>query len=279
MSETIVRYLGEVPRQAIWGILLIILAVAVLHPLNLPVGVTDATEGVYNVIEALEPGDIVIWQGSNAFQWLVETAPAGVAVLNHLAMKEGVKLIILPTSSEHAFFAKYCLDLSEYPEKKTYGEDYVILQYLPGGNPAIMSFLDGIQETVITTDWYGTPIEEIPVIDLYHDHNDIDVWIGVGSGAYTMVYYVNQKDPRIACIDLEQAAWFVMFYIYITTGQLKGMTNGMRGGGEYERLIGRSGLGQTGIDTIQLISAFLIVLVVMGNISTALKRRAGEEGA
>ena len=272
MSTSLIKYLGEIPRRLIYLVIIILLVFATMFPLKVPMTISDSTRKVYETIDALKPGDIVLCQGANAFMWMVECSGAVVAVVNHLATKEGVKLIILPMSPEQGYFMEYCLSLSEYPKSKIYGEDWAFLDYLPGMDPALDAFLNDVHKTV-SVDWYGTPIDELPVMNLIKDHHDIDVFISVGSGPYQAIYFVNAKNPNIIILDLDQASWYSYVVMYIKTGQIYGATNGPRGAGEYERLLGQSGLGTSMTDAVSLTTALIIILLIIGNIHDAIIKR------
>jgi len=274
MIEKVFNYLDNIPRQAFWGIVLGIMILVTLNPINSPINVTDYTKTVYNIVDNTTSGDVVVVASRNQFMWCVEAASTTIAFLNHLSTKEGVKVIFFPYGPESAFFFQYCLDLSDYPKTKEYGKDYVMLEYVPGLLVTVSLFVNDIS-SVIRSDFYGKPVDEIPVMEGINSIHDVDIWCTIGSFVQAEVYYVRPASETVKIIDLEQSAVFIWNYMYVTAGLIDGMTNGMVAGGEYEKLMGAPGIGQTGVDALNLIYVLVIGSIIIGNISYFVKRRKG----
>ena len=62
---------------------------------------------------------------------------------------------------------------------------------------------------------------------------------------------------------------------YLASGQMKTMVSGLRGAAEYENLIGRDGGGGRGMLAQPSAHLYVILLIVLGNISYFLKKRKG----
>lgn len=60
----------------------------------------------------------------------------------------------------------------------------------------------------------------------------------------------------------------------MAAGQLKGLVVGLRGGGEYEKLINKPGEATAGLDAISTTHILIFICVILGNIGYFAARRA-----
>ncbi|MGB2697598.1 MAG: hypothetical protein WBD28_07045, partial [Candidatus Zixiibacteriota bacterium] len=57
------------------------------------------------------------------------------------------------------------------------------------------------------------------------------------------------------------------FYPYLQSGQLKGLLGGMKGAAEYEKLVGKIGLGRRGMDSQSVSHIVVFLFILIGNIA------------
>ncbi|NIN63704.1 MAG: hypothetical protein GTO63_03115, partial [Anaerolineae bacterium] len=160
----------------------------------------------------------------------------------HLFEKPEIKIIMLAMGrDEGPLLAELTL---KYIDKhgKEYGEDYVNLGFFAGAEAAMASFASDIPG-LVKTDYYGTPIGQLKVMEGLSNLNDVGLFICLWSGTPGWSEYLRQ--------------WYTPYEIpvvggtlgivgpgaqpYVAAGQLKGLVVGLRGGGEYEKLIGKPG--------------------------------------
>jgi uncharacterized membrane protein YeaQ/YmgE (transglycosylase-associated protein family) len=60
-------------------------------------------------------------------------------------------------------------------------------------------------------------------------------------------------------------------------GIIQGVIAGLRGGAEYEFLIGQPGAGLAGMDSISFSHSMVIILLILGNLGYAVQRFSGGE--
>ncbi len=150
---------------------------------------------------------------------------------------------------------------------KEYGDDYVNIGFFAGAEAAMASFASDIPG-LVKVDYYGTPIDQLSVMDGLMDLNDIDLficlWSGTpGWGEYLRQWYTPYEIPVIGGtlgINGPGAA------PYVAAGQLKGLVVGLRGGAEYEKLINKPGEAISGMDAITTSHLLVIAFVIFGNI-------------
>jgi len=89
----------RIDKRVIYLILFVVVSYPLLRPVGLPLTVGRETKGVYDYIEKLQPGDVVVMSFDYSPSSFAEQHPQAVAVLNHLMRKPGVKIICVAFGS------------------------------------------------------------------------------------------------------------------------------------------------------------------------------------
>ena len=271
MSKSIWSKMAEVDRRALYWVIFIGLAIPFINPLGLPVPITEMTKAVYDKVETLGPNNIALFSIAGGVSAWPEIAPAMVATMRHL-VKRQVKIVIWGFSTDQDI----TLDMikSNVPELETkykYGEDWVYMGYLAGGETAVAALASDVH-SVFKADKYGTPIEKLPLIQRVKSAKDIDLVLTVDTGSYILFYIRHWnvgKGTPIAEIGIAMQADMVVYY----PANLVGLLIGVRGGAEYEKLIGRLGGGTTTMDAINISHLLFIVAIVLANVGYVMTRR------
>lgn len=269
MAQKTTLRIPELRSEYIWLILIIGFLIPAVNPLGSPFPVSDVTVKIYNMIEALPEGSIIIMGGSGVFAFDLESSAGMISCIKQMARLK-LRLVTLPLGTEAAQFEKYCIDAARVDEKFggpwKYGEDYVLLPYLPGGSAALVAFLGDVHGT-ISLDLAGTPIEQLPLMNDLRDYNDIAVWICPHWGFVTIIRYVTGEFD-ITSISFAQSSAYAFFSPYMAAypGKVY-MTNGYLGGAQYEKLNEIKGLGHMVIDSYLIVSILIIAFVVLGNLT------------
>jgi hypothetical protein len=249
-----------------------------MQPLGAPFPTSDVTVSAFETIENLPEGSIVVIGGSGAFAFDLESSAANIPAIQQMANK-GLKLVNVPLSTEAVQFQKYLVDGSKVDSTQggpwEYGVDWVQLPYLPGQAAALVSLLEDVHDT-ISVDVYGTPLEELPLMQEFRNHEDISLWICPHWGFPDIARYVT-GEKGITSISFCQAGAYAMYtpYMMAYPGKIF-LTNGFLGGAQYERLMGVKGLGHAAIDGYAVISAVLIIFILLGNIKLLTSGREEE---
>jgi len=268
----------ELSSRAVWAVLLVIFIVTSIIPMGAPFVISEYTLEAYNLFEELPEGSIVVMGGAYVFAFDLESSAGMIATLKQMA-RLGHKLVCAPLAVEAVQYEKYCIDMARVDEKYggpwKYGVDYVILPYIPGGDAALVSFLEDVKATV-SVDVAGTPLSELPLMDEFNNWEDIDVWALPHYGVTSIARFV-VGERGIPMIHHAQAASFAgdINYMAIYPG-LVFATNGFLGGAQYERLEGIKGIGHAAVDGYYLVSAALIGFIILGN-ATMLTETEEEE--
>lgn len=262
-----------------WIYFLFVLGIVIptIVPLGLPITVSEPTIKIYDFINSLEPGSIVVFQGGIMPLAVPELYTAMKGLLRHVFSIPGVR-VYLPASGGTYGVEILIRAMSEIwgdPRNipgKVYGEDYVILPYMRYGT----SVLALNPQSIWSFDYYGTPVEQIP---LYMDYSR-------GSDAALAIHF---------CIGPAFTQWVNYFYIlegtklvmptygyiytellpYYTTEQIVGYMVGLRGGAEYEKLMGAKGESIAATDALSGTYIWILVIVLIGNVGNAIKKLSG----
>ncbi len=273
-----VAKVGALPRWFVMTLVVIFMAIPLLHPLGLPIVVSESTKDYYNAIDQLKPGDVVLFDigfGSGGYPTL---GPATIAILRHCFSKD-LKVVLMATSQEGCVIYPLIMDEVK-PEEvygAKYGEDYVFLGYIAGVQTAMAAVL-GDLHAAAPVDHFGNPIGTLPMMANIRGADDIDVVAYLTTAGETSegwVYQAYSRYKKVTC-----GGWLSMMTPsmkpYYDAGALAGMLDGIRGAAEYEYLIGQPGDAMKTTDILNLTQTWVLILVILGNIAYFATR--GKEG-
>ncbi len=272
-----IEKVGAMPRWLVMTLVVIFMAIPLIHPLGLPIVVSEATQDYFNAIDKLSPGDVVLFDigfGSGGYPTL---GPAAIAILRHCFSKN-LKVVIMATQQEGTMM--YPLIMEKVDPEGTYGakygEDYVFLGYLAGVQTAMAAVLGDIHSAA-PVDYFGTSIDNIPMLKDIKGADDIALvayLTTAGEVAEGWVYQSYSRYGKPTC-----GGWLSMMTPslkpYYDTGALVGMLDGIRGAAEYEFLIKKPGDALKTTDVLNLTQTWVLVLVILGNLAYFAAKKEG----
>jgi len=272
--------LGALPREIVLGLVLIAMIVPAIRPLGLPILVGDMAKDWYRTVEELPEGSIVLFDigyGSGGYPSL---GPANVAVFHHF-FKKGLRVVVMATAAEGPLMYSLVMEKVK-PEERygaVYGEDYVFLGYIAGVQTAMAAILGNIHAAV-STDYFGTPIEEIPLIQE----------IGVPSN-FAVVGYLTTAGgiaegwvyQAYSAYGLPMLGGFLSMMTpslkpYYDTRQLLGLIDGLKGAADMEYLVGVPGDAIRSSDILSFTQTLVLIFILIGNIAYFGAKTTRKEG-
>lgn len=266
------KKIRSLDRRIIYLVFLIALGIPIIKPIGTPFAICPNTQTFYDYIEDIEPGDVVVL----SYDFLVtskdELNPGALAVTRHiLEKKKGVKLIMLSFNSVGPMLIDSNMELFEKEgliNDWVYGEDWVNLGFVPGGENAMSAFAKDVTGT-FKRDRRGNKTEDLPILAGVNNAGDIDLLINIGSLGTTVPSYVRQV------VDIYGTPFIANLFSvsvgdtmpYVHSGQVKAYTNGLLGAGEYEAIYGHAGAGTSAIDSYSFGHLTIIFFILVGNIS------------
>lgn len=271
---SLLKKILNIPDRYIYIALLIALVFPLLRPLGLPISVSDTTRTYFEGIDALEPGTIVFVAHDAHPATEMELGLSSHAVLNHLFKKEGLRIVTVSLSTGGPMFWEKTLEevgaLDKY--RNGYGDDYVYLGYLAGGETAIAALTVGIDKATGGVDFYGTDLSDLKLMQEVNEASDFDILINVDApGDWPLMwmrqwavpfetpYYVNPLGGVAASL-----------WPFIEAGQIQAMLVGAKGAAEYELLSKSPGRAIAGMDAQSVGQLYLLGLVIVTNIAYVL---------
>jgi hypothetical protein len=264
--------------------LFVLLVVAVALPsfvrISIPVHVFDDTMGVYRSIEGVARANtgkryrkmvlvMCDWgPGSKGENW-----PQTESVIHHM-LRRGVPFMIMGIDTVGPTLAEGMAERIAPRYGRRYGVDWVSFGFRYFGDPQLLSFVKDVPGFV-QRDIHGTPVAKLPVMAGIHDMSDVPLLIDVAAGPEVDRWIrLAQPTYRFKAAFGATAVMAPAYYPYLDSGQLSGLLVGMRGGAEYEELLGAPGQATQGMTLQSMAHLLVAALVILGNIGYVVGRRA-----
>jgi hypothetical protein len=273
----------KLDRRLIYLFMLVVVSLPLLTGLTLPPARMKAAEKLFSLIEDLqpEPGKIALVVLDFGPSTKAENKPQSLLMIEHLMRKR------IPI----AFFSQYALAeglLNSLPqevadrltkesptERWQYGKDWVNLGYRPGGDLFIQSLAksENLVET-FKVDSFGTSLSSVPMLAGVNTIKDVQFLGEITglSGVFDSLIQFFQREgykPKFGhgctSITIPEA------YIYLDSGQLSGLLEGVAGAAWYAQLL-NSKFKRSGVDEALKVNTALgvahlaiIFLIILGN--------------
>lgn len=258
--------LQNMDPRIIYLILLLLVSIPLLSPLGIPLSINEMTRTVYNLVDDLEAGDRVLMAINYNPSDTADIEPQAVAVLKHLLQKD-VRVAMVSFAASGPLIAEQLLQ--PYVQAgKTYGSDMINLGFIPGGETAIRSIGSDVVGTA-KVDYQGKDLLQAPLLAGVHDCRDFDlvyVLSGYTPGLPEWVQQV-QGPLNVRLVGTSTTVSVPSCMPFVQSGQIAGLTSGLRGAAEYELLLQEPGLAVTMMDAQSLGHLTIILFVVIGNIA------------
>lgn len=271
----LIEFLNKMDRRIIFAILIFLAFLPVAVPLGLPVPINEITTLSYEAMEGLSSGDLIAISFDYAGGSAAELYPQNLVMMKH-ALAKGLRVITIAFAIGGSEMAEQCITESGYEAATEYGVDYVNLGFAAGFETAMSAFAQD-PHSLISADFYGTPISDLPIMDDFNGLDDLALIAFTTSTSQD--HYIRQwtgyNAVVIGCI---QSLYFSVMNVYMGTGQIVGFINGLRGSAEYELLTKELGVGVLTMDQASVTHLYAILLLVIGNIGYYLERSRNQKG-
>lgn len=274
MTLNLFSKLSSIDSRYIYLLIGIAVIVPLIFPLKLPLGITSESKALFDKVESLKEGSVVMLTFDYYPSTLPETQPMSYAALKHLFRKniKVVTLTLVPYGSL-SIMEQVVNDVAkEY--HKVYGADYVNLGYKYGSD-AVMLGMGKRITNIFPRDNYDNRLEDLPLMRKVKNYRNID-FIFIVSDNATVDYWVSLVNARYGT-PMGAGVTAVMApkcYSYLQTKQLVGLLGGMKGAAEYEKLSKNYGRAMVGMDPQSIIHILIILFIVVGNVGYFVTRKS-----
>ena len=258
-------------RQLIFILIALSVTVPLVIKIGLPNEVTSEVMQVYEEIDRLDSGSVVLVSFDHEASSLPEVKPMAQAILRHCFARK-LKVIGLALLAEGTAIGEQILRETADEYKAEYGKDYVFLGFRPQFQAAILGMGEDIRR-VFPQDYSSTPLIRLPMMGSVKNYEDIALIVSVTDGdmpVWWVDYAVSRYHKRLAAAAT--AVMATSFYPFLSSGQMIGLLGGLKGAAEYEMLIDKPGMGQRGMDAQSVCHLVIILLVVIGNVGYFIKK-------
>lgn len=284
--------LMKLDRRWVYLLLIIVCVWAYGSSFSVPILVMPEVQTIYDRVESLPEGSVVLVAIDYDPNALAELHPMTYAIVEQCWRKK-VKIIFTALSMNGPGMCVQALrDITDSVSvDKEYngvmyegreivnGVDYCFLGYKPYYAIVILGMGQAFK-LPFPTDYYGTPLDEVPMMKSIINYDQVDLVIDISGGNITDAW-ISYGQGRFG-FDLALGLTGVMtaqYYPFLGSGQVIGIMGGLLGAAQYEKLTDNPGRGKDGM-RVQLPAHLVIIMfIVMGNVGYfANRRRLKREG-
>lgn len=278
-------------RRFIYLLVLVSLAVPLYYRLSLPPARMKSAEKLYQVVESTEfgTGDIALVLMDFGPNSKAENAPQTEVVIEHLMRKHIPFAVTSSYAQAEGFLETIPTAVADKLNREvasgswSYGKDWVNLGFRPGGFnlwKSVSSTENMIE--LLKTDARGNDLATIPAFQNVRTLRNIRLVAQLTSLVGTLeplLQFLKTKDYRPEFVHGCTSITIPQAYIYLDSGQLRGLLEGVPGAAWYSGLLSKANPGRapdeaqitnTGLGVAHLV---IIFLVLMGNAASVFKGR------
>jgi hypothetical protein len=267
--------LSQIDRRVLFVIIFICVLIPLLLGARMKMSVTAPVLGLYEAIERLEPGSYVWLAADYDPGSMPELYPMNVALVEHLFEKD-IRVISASLWAPGPPLAQRVFEDLASKYGKQYGTDYVNLGFKEGREAVMISAAENLRRT-FPEDYYGTPVDSIPMLRGIENLRDLEMIVAISAGYPGIKEWIMQVATRYETVigGGVTAVTGPEMYPYIQSGQLVGLLSGMKGAAEYEELVKRPGLGISGMVAQSTVHVMVVVFIIFANAVYFLEKRRG----
>jgi hypothetical protein len=260
--------MANIDRRWIYGLMIFVIALALIKPLGLAIVPSDATKAAYDAIDALPPGSIV-WLGMEfSSGGTTELMPAAQSIIRQ-GFRKGLRFVAAGMWNMAGDMGDQAFSIvpAEFPDKK-YGVDWVNIGWRSGNEVLLQAYLVSVKDAAQNRDHYLAPLDSFPLMAEFTSLKQAAMCVIFCTGTPGETAYIAHVTgpnniPLIeSCISVSVPGVMP----YVQAGQIKALIAGMKGAAEYEVLVEKPGSAMAGMDAQSFSHGLIILFMVLGNL-------------
>jgi hypothetical protein len=275
----LIERLSQVDRRILFLLVALAVIIPLLIPMGLPVDITKPVLDIYNKVESLPIGSIVVVSADYDPGSEAELYPATQAFLEH-CFRRNLRVYMIGLWPGGTTLGNIALNEIAPRYSKVYGVDYINVGYRPGGQVMLVSLGRNVAD-IVRSDYAGVPIDSFPLGRAVKSARDMSLVMTLSAGdpgvLHWIIYFNARYGTPIACATT--AIMAPQQYPYLSSGQLVGMLGGLKGAAEYETLVKRRGRAIAGMDSQSIVHVLLVIFILLGNIILLYQKRMRKKSA
>jgi hypothetical protein len=264
-----------IDRRWIYMVIGIVTFIPILFPIGLPVYVTGEVEAVYNRVNALPAGSIVMIPMEYDPATMAELQPMAYAILRHCYSKN-LKVITTALQIDGVTIIRDDLTKIAAEFNKKYGVDYIYLGYKPYPGIVILNMGEDFRKP-FPRDYYGTALDSFPIMKGVRNYSNCAMIININatSGVDYWINYAHTRYQAPLAIGVT-AVMATDYYAFLSSGQIFGLIGGLKGAAEYEKLINHPDFAAKAMDVQSIAHSAIVLFIIIGNIAYFASRKKKE---
>ena len=290
---TWIRWMDRLDRRVVYLMVMLSLLIPILLNKSLKMAKLKSADMFYNSVERLESRDdqIVLIASDWGPSTKAENEPQTEAVIEHL-MKRRIKFGLLTGVPQGMPFLiglpqKIAQRLHERTgETWTEGEDWVNFGYRPGQYMLVQQLpkAEDLRD-VLKVDASNIPLREVPCMQNVSKFSQIPMLVEITglSGVFAMwLQFFQTETHRPVFVHGCTSITIPEAYIFLDSGQITGLLEGMAGAAYYMERLGYSKTKphkvMTNMTALSLAHLVIIAFIIVGNIGMFIKQRHNRAG-
>lgn len=268
-------------RRWIYLVIGLVVVITAIFPFDVPLYVTPEVRSIYDYIESLNPGDVLMIGVDYAPEVMAELHPMTYAI-SRQCFKKDVKLLLCCLHQNGPGMVEQVISQVSKEYNKINGVDYVYLGYKPYPGITILAMGQNFR-IPFPEDYYGTPLDSLPMMRGLTNFDNVKAIINIsgGSGTELWINFANGRYNAKLAIGVT-GVMTSDYYPFLQSGQIFGLIGGMKGASEYEYLAEKDGyisraknqLSAYKTMPIQTTSHLVVILfIVLGNIGFFMSKK------
>jgi hypothetical protein len=278
----LVKFLKSVDRRVIYVLLFVAVALPLLVPAGLPIDISPDVRSIYDAIDELPAGSIMLVSFDYDPASRAEVHPMAEAVLRH-AFKRKLRVVAPALWPQGPSQATSVLEKLKREFNLTYGKDFVQLAYFNGptvGLPQVTAIM-GDLHAAYPTDVKGNKLDTMELTRSITAAKDIAMIFTLSAGDPGIPAWVQIANGRYGTrvAGGATAVQVAQFLPYVQGGQMIGMIGGLKGAAEYEKLLDYKGIASASMDAQSLGHIVIMAFIILANVTYLLERLTRSGGA
>ncbi|MCP4549951.1 MAG: hypothetical protein GY835_26130 [bacterium] len=291
-------WITNLDRRWLYLLVGVFAIVPLIFPLGMPVNVSPAVQSLYDHVEGMNPGEIIMVSMDYGPSTGPENDPMACALIRH-ALSRDLRIVMLALYpiggvNEGIQELQRCvgdldppngvLESTKFPGK-IYGKDFVYLGYKDGGLATMRQMNENIHE-VFPSDYWQTPVTEYELSNEVQGYDDVNFAFSVATGIIGE-WWANTVNAQfglpvaVGCTAVSAPKYFA----YYNAGQMFALLGGLKGAAEYERLVldnypqakadteEQVFYAAKGWDVQSVVYSIITIFIILGNVAYLLERR------
>lgn len=277
MNPNIWQKLQKIEPRILYVVVIVMIVVPLMFPkFVLPIIPNQQSVDAFDTINQVarnNPGKLAIidgwWSASTKGEQMWQTK----AVLTEL-MRDHIPFAILSGDPQNGQLTEELVAELAPQYNYVYGVNYIDWGYKVAYTPLLKGIVHDIPGT-LKVDYKGRPLSSFPVMHGVKNIYDIGVIVEITPvSSLDQLLQLVQGVNHTPVVYVPTAVQAPESYPYLQSHQISGIVTGIKGAGDFEKLLGMRDFGTQASTALSMVYALIILLIIVGNVGYHAARRS-----